>query len=67
MPLVPFFIYSTIGTVGWVTLLTYAGYFLGRNYKLVEGYVDVISKVVVIAVLLAIAAFISYRLWRRSR
>ncbi|MDX2255734.1 MAG: DedA family protein [Pseudanabaenaceae cyanobacterium bins.39] len=67
MPIVPFFIYSTVGTIGWVTLLTYAGYFLGRNYNLVEGYVDVISKGVVIAVLLAIASFISLRLWRRSR
>jgi membrane protein DedA with SNARE-associated domain len=67
MPIVPFFIYSTIGTIGWVTLLTYAGYFLGRNYKLVEGYIDVISKVVVVGVLAAIASFIGYRLWRRSR
>jgi len=67
MPLAPFFIYSTIGTIGWVTLLTYAGYFLGRNYKLVESYIDVISKVVVVGVLLAIATFIGYRLWRRSR
>lgn len=67
MPLLPFFAYSTIGTIGWVTLLTYAGYFLGKNYKLVENYVDVISKVVVIGVLLAIASFIGYRLWRRSR
>ena len=67
MPLAPFFIYSTIGTIGWVTLLTYAGYFLGRNYKLVESYIDVISKMVVVGVLLAIATFIGYRLWRRSR
>ena len=67
MPLIPFFLYSTIGTIGWVTLLTYAGYFLGKNYKLVEDYIDVITKVVVFGVLLAIAAFIGYRLWKRSR
>ena len=67
MPLIPFFLYSTIGTIGWVTLLTYAGYFLGKNYKLVEDYIDVITKVVVFGVLIAIAAFIGYRLWRRSR
>jgi membrane protein DedA with SNARE-associated domain len=67
MPLVPFFIYSTIGTIVWVTLLTYAGYFLGKNYKLVEDYIDVITKVVVFGVLLAIAVFIGYRLWLRSR
>ncbi|WP_103668751.1 DedA family protein [Pseudanabaena sp. BC1403] len=67
MPIVPFFIYSTIGTIVWVTLLTYAGYFLGKNYKLVEDYIDVITKVVVFGVLLAIASFIGYRLWKRSR
>ncbi|MBD2175998.1 DedA family protein [Pseudanabaena sp. FACHB-1998] len=67
MPLLPFFLYSTIGTVGWVALLTYAGYFLGKNYKLVEDYIDVITKVVVFGVLFAIAAFIGYRLWKRSR
>jgi membrane protein DedA with SNARE-associated domain len=66
MPIVPFFIYSTIGTVGWVTLLTYAGYFLGKNYNLVENYVDVITKVVVFGVLMAIAAFVGYRIWKRS-
>jgi len=67
MPVVPFFLYSTIGTIGWVTLLTYAGYFLGKNYKLVEDYIDVITKVVVFGVLLAIASFIGYPLWKRSR
>ncbi|MEA5479826.1 DedA family protein [Pseudanabaena galeata UHCC 0370] len=67
MSVVPFFLYSTIGTIVWVTLLTYAGYFLGKNYKLVEDYIDVITKVVVFGVLLAIAAFIGYRLWKRSR
>jgi membrane protein DedA with SNARE-associated domain len=66
MPIVPFFIYSTIGTVGWVTLLTYAGYFLGKNYNLVENYVDVITKVVVFGVLIAITAFVGYRIWKRS-
>jgi membrane protein DedA with SNARE-associated domain len=67
MSVVPFFLYSTIGTIVWVTLLTYAGYFLGKNYKLVEDYIDVITKVIVFGVLLAIAAFIGYRLWKRSR
>ncbi|ELS30956.1 MULTISPECIES: DedA family protein [Pseudanabaena] len=67
MPLVPFFLYSTIGTVGWVALLTYAGYFLGKNYALVEKYIDVITKVVVFGVLIAIAVFIGYRLRQKSQ
>ncbi|TYQ31971.1 DedA family protein [Pseudanabaena sp. UWO310] len=67
MPLVPFFLYSTIGTVVWVALLTYAGCFLGKNYDLVEKYIDVITKVVVFGVLIAIAVFIGYRLRRKSQ
>ncbi len=67
MPLIPFFIYSTIGTIGWVTLLTYAGYFLGAKWKLVEDYIDVITKVVVFGILIAIAIFIGNRLWKRNR
>lgn len=67
MPIVPFFIYSTIGTIGWVSLLTYAGYFLGKNYYLVDGYIDVITKVVVAVIVVAIVAFISYRLYKRGR
>ena len=65
MPLIPFFLYSTIGTIGWVTLLTYAGYCFGKNYKLVEDYIDVITKVVVFGVLIAIVSFVGYRLWKR--
>jgi membrane protein DedA with SNARE-associated domain len=67
MPLIPFFLYSTFGTIGWVSLLTYAGYFLGKNYKLVEDYIDVITKVVGAILLIAIASFIGYRLWKRSQ
>lgn len=67
MPLIPFFLYSTFGTLGWVSLLTYAGYFLGRNYKLVEDYIDVITKVIGAILLIAIASFIGYRLWKRSQ
>ncbi len=67
MPLIPFFIYSTIGTIGWVSLLTYAGYFLGTKWKLVEDYIDVITKVIAFGLLIAIAVFIGNRLWKRNR
>lgn len=67
MPIIPFFFYSTIGTIGWVSLLTYAGYFLGKNYYLVDGYIDVITKIVVVVILVTISSFIGYRLYRRSR
>lgn len=47
MPLAAFFLYSTIGTVGWVTLLTYSGYLLGQNYHLVERWLRPISGIVI--------------------
>ncbi|MDX1977035.1 MAG: DedA family protein [Pseudanabaenaceae cyanobacterium bins.68] len=63
-PLLPFFVYSTLGTTIWVTMLSYAGYALGKNYHLIEGYMDIISKVVVIGCGLALAGFLAYRFWQ---
>lgn len=40
-----FMIYSTLGTLGWVLLLTYAGYALGSNYEKVEQYLAPVSKI----------------------
>lgn len=63
MNLVPFLIYSTIGTTIWVVILTYAGFILGENYKLVENYIDPISKIVVIGIGVAVLGFIGYKLF----
>lgn len=41
-----FLIYSTLGTIGWVLLLTYAGYALGSNYDSVDKYLAPVSKIV---------------------
>lgn len=45
MPLLPFLVYTTIGTTLWVGFLTGAGYGLGNNYKQIELYLDPLSKV----------------------
>lgn len=52
MPLVPFLLYSTLGTLLWVGLLTYAGYILGSNYHLIERLIDPISKLVLLALII---------------
>lgn len=52
MPILPFLLYSTIGTTLWVGLLTYAGYALGDNYELVDEYLAPVSKIV-LAILIA--------------
>ena len=52
MKLAPFVIYSTMGTLLWTSFLTFAGYQLGDNYKLVEKYIDPISKIALLSVVI---------------
>jgi membrane protein DedA with SNARE-associated domain len=59
-----FILYSTAGTIIWVTLLTYAGYVLGENYGLVEKYLGPISKIVLVSLVLW---FIIWIVWKQSR
>ncbi|MGB3206737.1 MAG: DedA family protein [Crinalium sp.] len=58
MPLVPFLIYSTIGTALWVSLLTIAGYALGGNYKIVEEYLGPVSKIVFVGLVVAFVVWV---------
>lgn len=51
MPLLPFLIYSTAGSIVWVSLLTYAGYLLGENYEQVGSYLKPISTVVLVGII----------------
>ena len=46
MPLRKFLIWTTLGSFIWVALLTYAGYFFGENYQIIETYLDQIKYVV---------------------
>jgi membrane protein DedA with SNARE-associated domain/uncharacterized membrane protein YkvA (DUF1232 family) len=47
MPLLPFLIYSSIGTLLWTAALTAAGFLLQSGYQQVAGYVDLVSKAIV--------------------
>lgn len=47
MPMVPFLVCSTIGTLVWTTLLAGAGYWLQDRYEQVSTYLDPVSKIVV--------------------
>ena len=64
MPLVPFLIYSTIGTALWVSFLTFAGYALGDNYEIVEEYFGPVSKIVFV---LLIVAFVIWVVNKRKK
>jgi membrane protein DedA with SNARE-associated domain len=64
MSFIPFIIYSTAGSIIWVTLLTYAGYILGENYQTVGTYIKPISTVILVAI---IAGFIYWIIKRKTR
>jgi len=46
MPLRKFLLWTTLGSLIWVALLTFAGYLFGENYSIIETYLDLIKYVV---------------------
>jgi membrane protein DedA with SNARE-associated domain len=52
MPLVPFLVWSTIGTAGWTSALAIAGYVLGQNYTQVDKYLGPAGTAVIAILLL---------------
>ena len=46
MPLRKFLIWTTLGSLIWVALLTYAGFVFGENYKIIESYLDQIKYII---------------------
>lgn len=67
MPFVPFLVYSTIGTLAWVSLLTGAGYLLGDNYELVEVYIGPLAKLIVGGLLIAFIAWVIINRRKQNR
>ena len=65
MPMLPFLLYSTIGTTLWVGLLTYTGYVLGDNYELVDEYLGPVSKIVLVTIVAGFGIWVARRLMRR--
>lgn len=61
MPIVPFLIYSTLGTTIWVMLLTFLGFILGNNYELVDQYMDPLSKIVVVVIIVTFVVWVVRR------
>ncbi|MBE9013399.1 DedA family protein [Pseudanabaenaceae cyanobacterium LEGE 13415] len=66
MRLMPFLVYSTIGTTIWTFALTYAGFVLGANYELVDEYLAPVSKVVAAILLVAFIVWIVRRRQKNS-
>ncbi|MFI6059172.1 DedA family protein [Streptomyces sp. NPDC051286] len=65
MPMSIFLLLTTLGSLIWNSVLVLAGYWLGDQWDLVETYVGVISKVVLVLVAAALVLYIVVRV--RSR
>lgn len=66
MPLIPFTLYSTLGTTIWVTFLTFLGYKLGGNYELVDEYLGPVSKIILAIIVIFFILWIVRKQMRRS-
>lgn len=66
MPLPVFLMLTTLGSLVWNGALVMAGYWLGDRWELVEGYVGVLSKVVLVLVAAALVAYLAVRLRGRG-
>ncbi|MGS2618202.1 DedA family protein [Micromonospora sp. LZ34] len=67
MPVWTFVAYTTLGSLIWNSTFVLAGYLLGDNWHLVEGYVGALQNVVIVASVAAVGWFVISRLRRRSR
>ena len=65
MPVAKFLGYTTAGSLIWNTLFVWLGFQLGDRYHLVEQYMDPISKVVYVLIVLAALGVVAW-MWRRS-
>ncbi|WP_326764129.1 DedA family protein [Streptomyces sp. NBC_01591] len=64
----PLFVTLTaLGSLMWNSVLVMAGYWLGDRWDLVETYVGVLSKAVLVLVLVAFAGYLTVRLRSRGR
>lgn len=58
---------TALGSLLWNTVLILAGYALGANFGVVEEFVGAFQWVVIVALVLAVAAYVWWRLRRRRR
>jgi membrane protein DedA with SNARE-associated domain len=67
MHLLPFLIYTSLGSTVWVGLLTYSGYLLGSQYELVAQYLAPVSKIVLAILLLTLVGWLLKRQRKSTR
>ncbi|MGB7414382.1 MAG: DedA family protein [Thermosynechococcaceae cyanobacterium] len=67
MQLLPYLIYSSLGTALWLSFLAYAGYVLGDNYERVRDYLAPISRIVWISLILGFGVWVVRRLLQQRQ
>jgi membrane protein DedA with SNARE-associated domain len=68
MPLTPFLIWTTAGSLIWTLLLTLAGMALGEGYTNVELWIEPVAKVIKVLLVLAVVAvavWLGLRTWQK--
>jgi membrane protein DedA with SNARE-associated domain len=65
MPMGRFLLYTTLGSLIWNTAFIMAGYALGENWHVVEGYVGAFQNVVIVVCALVAVGFVVVRLRAR--
>ncbi|MGZ9849703.1 DedA family protein [Macrococcus psychrotolerans] len=66
MSIVPFILYTTVGTIIWNAVLIYLGMALGQNWEKVLQYFDMYSNVLYIVMAILITAVVIY-LYKRKK
>ena len=69
MPLKKFIVWTTFGSLIWVTLLTYLGYVFGEKYPIIETYLDQIKYIFKPILILIVVYFLirfSIRIYKRN-
>jgi membrane protein DedA with SNARE-associated domain len=70
MPLVPFLLWTTAGSLIWTLLLTVAGMALGKGYTNVEIWLEPVAqviKVLLVLLVLAFGAWLGLRTWKKRQ
>ncbi len=59
--------FATLSAAVWTALITYAGYAVGENWRVIEGYLSAYGRAVVAVALVLVLARLAYVHWRRRR
>ena len=66
MPLKKFLVWTSLGSLIWVVLLTLLGYVLGENYKIIESYIDNF-KVFIKPIFIIISAILIFKYLKKIK